>query len=465
MGASRASLKALIMPIDRCLCTSHWTKPSPCGTRTVSSNLTLHYNRVMYLLEPSEVADGSRRKQVQVRESRDGAVRIFLGEVELPARPFPKDNRVRQGDIVSHKFVVRALPSQSVPLLAAQQPPFLGTGTGPQEVQAGTPSRAPSTRTMAMILSATALAAVMLALLSGKQTTVAPAVAVVDTKVPSNIAVSPVARAVTADVAESPSAPHMFLHLTSEPPGAFVTVYGRQYGPTPAHVEIRNERIAQGSDISAVFEKSGFDPVVVTRVIEGGELRLHGLLPRNEMARAHSSSHPAPAVQPEPPTPLPMVAKAQPTQAALATPPATAKPLTAPAQPIQAPAAATPSPTLTSAAAAGPAKAAAPTKLASQSPPKSAAPAIVPSTLLRNHIQSPDYPRSARRAGIEGTVVVRVYVSPTGSVSGVDILSGPEVFHEDVRSTLMTWKYTPAKLPDGKATADSHVVQVPFKLQ
>jgi hypothetical protein len=63
----------------------------------------------MYLLQPSELAEGARGKHVQVREYDDGAVRIFLGNLELPARPFPKDNRVRQGAIVSHKLLAGAL--------------------------------------------------------------------------------------------------------------------------------------------------------------------------------------------------------------------------------------------------------------------------------------------------------------------------------------------------------------------
>jgi hypothetical protein len=46
---------------------------------------------------------------VQVREYDDEAPRIFLGNLELPARPFPKDNRVSQGAIVSHKLLARAL--------------------------------------------------------------------------------------------------------------------------------------------------------------------------------------------------------------------------------------------------------------------------------------------------------------------------------------------------------------------
>jgi hypothetical protein len=40
--------------------------------RKVSSNLTLHYNRVMYLLQPSELAEGARGKHVQVREYDNG---------------------------------------------------------------------------------------------------------------------------------------------------------------------------------------------------------------------------------------------------------------------------------------------------------------------------------------------------------------------------------------------------------
>jgi hypothetical protein len=77
--------------------------------RKVSSNLTLHYKRVMYLLDPSERAHEAGGKHVQVRENADGTVRIFFAGAELAARPFPKDNRVRQGDIVSHKLLAGAL--------------------------------------------------------------------------------------------------------------------------------------------------------------------------------------------------------------------------------------------------------------------------------------------------------------------------------------------------------------------
>jgi hypothetical protein len=73
--------------------------------RKVSANLTLHYKRVLYLLDPSEQAHQAGGKHVQVREHQDGTVRIFFDGVQLTARPFPKDNRVRQADIVSHKLL------------------------------------------------------------------------------------------------------------------------------------------------------------------------------------------------------------------------------------------------------------------------------------------------------------------------------------------------------------------------
>jgi hypothetical protein len=86
----------------RAICAFTWA-------RDPHSNLTLHYNRVMYLLEPSELSEAARGKHVQVREYPNGEVRIFLDKLELPARPFPKDNRVRQGAIVSNKLLAGAL--------------------------------------------------------------------------------------------------------------------------------------------------------------------------------------------------------------------------------------------------------------------------------------------------------------------------------------------------------------------
>ena len=98
-------------------------------------------------------------------------------------------------------------------------------------------------------------------------------------------------------------------------------------------------------------------------------------------------------------------------------------------------------------------------------PPPPPPPKIVKtSSPVRGETTLPEYPRSARRAGVTGTVLARIYVNAQGTITKVEILEGPEVFHEAVREALMTWKYTPARLSNGQAVADTHVVRIPFTL-
>jgi protein TonB len=78
---------------------------------------------------------------------------------------------------------------------------------------------------------------------------------------------------------------------------------------------------------------------------------------------------------------------------------------------------------------------------------------------------APEYPRAARRAGIGGIVKVRVWISAEGLVTRVDILEGDEIFHEAVREALMTWRYTPARMPDGTAVSVRRTVHIPFQIQ
>lgn len=77
--------------------------------RRLTDNLTLHYKRVMYIIEPSAAADSARGKRVMVVESEDGSVRIEHQGVELPARAFAKDARVSQAAIVENKALSGAL--------------------------------------------------------------------------------------------------------------------------------------------------------------------------------------------------------------------------------------------------------------------------------------------------------------------------------------------------------------------
>jgi hypothetical protein len=80
--------------------------------RKVSRNLTLSYKRVLYVLEPTEKARALRGKRVRVYEDDDGSVSIRHGEVELPARAFPKDGARRSvapGEVVENKLLGAAL--------------------------------------------------------------------------------------------------------------------------------------------------------------------------------------------------------------------------------------------------------------------------------------------------------------------------------------------------------------------
>lgn len=77
--------------------------------RRLTQNLTLHYKRVLYLVEPSDYARSAAGRQVVVRETNEGEVTIEYKGVALPARPFAKDARVEQAAIVENKLLDAAL--------------------------------------------------------------------------------------------------------------------------------------------------------------------------------------------------------------------------------------------------------------------------------------------------------------------------------------------------------------------
>jgi len=54
--------------------------------RTVSGSLTLQYDKVLFLLEPTPVAKGLKRKKVTVADP-DGRLKISHGGIDLPYKP------------------------------------------------------------------------------------------------------------------------------------------------------------------------------------------------------------------------------------------------------------------------------------------------------------------------------------------------------------------------------------------
>lgn len=77
--------------------------------RSVTSALTLHYNKVMFILEPNEVSNRLARKRVTVCEYPDGRVEIHHEGHVLPYRVFDKLRRVNQTDVVGPKQLDAAL--------------------------------------------------------------------------------------------------------------------------------------------------------------------------------------------------------------------------------------------------------------------------------------------------------------------------------------------------------------------
>lgn len=77
--------------------------------RTVTASLTLHYNKVMFILEPTPLSRPLVRKRVQVCEYPDGQVEIRHGGQALPYRVFDKMRRVNQAAVIDNKHLDAAL--------------------------------------------------------------------------------------------------------------------------------------------------------------------------------------------------------------------------------------------------------------------------------------------------------------------------------------------------------------------
>jgi hypothetical protein len=71
--------------------------------RKVSKNLTLHYKRGLYLIDPGPEAQRLRGKRCRVHEYADGRLELREDGETFPYSAFEEKRRVTQGDIVSNK--------------------------------------------------------------------------------------------------------------------------------------------------------------------------------------------------------------------------------------------------------------------------------------------------------------------------------------------------------------------------
>jgi hypothetical protein len=77
--------------------------------RTVTKNLTLHYDRMMLLLDPTPLARGLVRKTVDVVNYPDGRFAVQFEGISLSFRKFDKIQTVQPGEIVENKRLGAAL--------------------------------------------------------------------------------------------------------------------------------------------------------------------------------------------------------------------------------------------------------------------------------------------------------------------------------------------------------------------
>jgi hypothetical protein len=71
--------------------------------RTLSASLTIQYDKVLYLVEPTEENQKLAGKRVNVVDYPDGRIAIRYESRNLTYRPFDKLTHVHQGEVVSHK--------------------------------------------------------------------------------------------------------------------------------------------------------------------------------------------------------------------------------------------------------------------------------------------------------------------------------------------------------------------------
>jgi hypothetical protein len=69
----------------------------------VSTSLTLQYEKVVYLLEPTDITRALRRKTVTVVTYPDGRLAIRHGGIDLAYTQFDKVRQVSQAAIVENK--------------------------------------------------------------------------------------------------------------------------------------------------------------------------------------------------------------------------------------------------------------------------------------------------------------------------------------------------------------------------
>jgi TonB family protein len=75
----------------------------------------------------------------------------------------------------------------------------------------------------------------------------------------------------------------------------------------------------------------------------------------------------------------------------------------------------------------------------------------------------PAYPKAAREAGMQGTVVLRAQISKEGDIINLELISGPPVLADAAIEAVKQWKYRPYLMKGEPVVVDTEV-QINFSL-
>jgi TonB family protein len=79
------------------------------------------------------------------------------------------------------------------------------------------------------------------------------------------------------------------------------------------------------------------------------------------------------------------------------------------------------------------------------------------------HKVAPSYPKAARKAHIQGTVLLCAYISEEGEVKDLEVVSGPPELIPSALGAVRQWRYKPY-LADGKPAAVETEIRVNYTL-
>jgi len=74
----------------------------------------------------------------------------------------------------------------------------------------------------------------------------------------------------------------------------------------------------------------------------------------------------------------------------------------------------------------------------------------------------PVYPATARQAGVDGNVVVRIVIDKAGNVVDARAIAGPEMLRGAAVDAVRQWRYEPSSL-NGQQVSVQMPVTIPFR--